>query len=51
MDEQNRVGSRFEAELWRDGKLVIDKPKHHNFLIVKKNEVIKIDLKRSRDEK
>jgi len=47
MKIQNKMGGRFEAELWRDDKLVADKPEKHKFLIVKENEIIKIGLKRS----
>jgi len=47
MDVKNKMGCRFESELWRGGKLVVNKPKKHKLLIVKKNEIIKIGLKRS----
>ena len=47
MEIKNKMGCRFESELWRNGKLIKDKPKNHKLLIVKKNEIIKIGLKRS----
>jgi len=47
MDVQNKMGCRFESELWRGGKLIKDKPEEHKLLIIKKNQIIKIGLKRS----
>lgn len=50
MKEQSTMGCKIEAELYRKGKLVPDK-KIHKFMIVKKHEIIKIELKRDKDEK
>jgi len=47
MDEKNKFGSKIEAELWRDGKLMPDE-KQHKILIVRKDEVVEIKLKRSK---